>query len=367
MKITIPTKQLIEGLNKLDKLKGKLELPILKHVLLSASNDGVITLTKTDTESTIKVTLQGADVEETGSIILPSSTIKLIKKIKDDYITIKNDKITTDKRNLNFIHLDIENYPEQKSYAPASDIELFTTTDKELKRLLEVKYAMGKDEEKPTLNAICFKGSDVVAVNRFKLSKRVGEYENSITDELILNSNTVNILDKLIKGKTDDKVYVSAYKGNGTICKFMTFKFNDVEVTGRLVDGSYTKYNSIIPEEYNLKSIVNTSELVEELDFAKNIETDKTKIIELNIQDDNMTIKCNGLSETVTSKINTINEFKNNDKNFDIAFNIKYITDALKIYKGDKVGLHFGSMVSPCVITNDYKNLELVLPIRIAR
>jgi len=366
MKITIPTKQLIEGLNKLDKLKGKLVVfPILEHVLLSASNNETVTLTKTDMESTIKVTLQGVDVEETGSIILPSSTIKLIKKIKDDYITIEDNKITTDKRNLNFIHLDIENYPEQKSYAPASDIELFTTTDKELKRLLEVKYAMGKDEEKPILNSICFKGSDVVAVDGFKLSKRVGEYENSITDELIVNSNTVNILDKLIKGKTDDKVYVSAYKGDGTICKFMTFKFNNVEVTGRLLDGSYIKYNSMIPEEYNLKSIVDASELLEELDFAKNIHTDKTKIIELNIQDDNMTIKCNGLSETATSKINTINEFKNNDKNFNIAFNINYISDALKIYKGDKIGLHFKSMLSPCVITNDYKNLELVCPYRI--
>lgn len=367
MKITIPTKQLIEGLNKLDKLKGKSELPILEHVLLSASNDGIVTLTKTDIESTIKVTLQGADVEETGSIILPSSTIKLIKKIKDNYITIENDKITTDKKNLKFTHFDTESYPEQKSYAPTSDIELFITTDKELKRLLEVKYAMGKDEVRPTLNAICFKGSDVVAVDGFKLSKRVGDYENSITDELILNSNTVNILDKLTKGKTDYKVDVLAYKGDSAVCKFMTFKFDNVEVTGRLLDGSYIKYNSIIPEEYNLKSIVDASELLEELDFAKNIETDKINIIELNIQDNNMTIKCNGLSDTVTSKINTINEFKNNDKNFDIAFNINYISDALKIYKGDKIGLHFGIMVSPCIVTNDYKNLELILPIKIAR
>ena len=51
----------------------------------------------------------------------------------------------------------------------------------------------------------------------------------------------------------------------------------------------------------------------------------------------------------------------------DIAFNVKYITDVLRVLEGESMVMKFNSGVSPCIIepADNQNALYMVLPVRL--
>jgi DNA polymerase III subunit beta len=412
MKVEIGTKVLKNTLKIISKVKNNTMNPDLNNILVDVLGD-VVTFIKSNNETTIIKSIPGFSYDN-GVIILPEEMIDIIKKLSDDYIILSDEIITAGSKTIKFNHYNVRDYAYSSSI---NESLAFITTQKELHRMLEVKYAIGEDPTRPILLGICFNGNETCALDGYRLSKRKGEYSsNSI---FVVNKNTIEILDNILKVDSEEPVEVY-YDGSK-----VRFDLGNLDVIGETLTGEFIKYKSIIPEDFNYISTIESENLKKELGFIKGI---NSNILKMNFTQDNLSlimdhckeeydlkasedrtkelqekayeeykikyniwaakkkevekkkkpfkVKCPEEKIIRTQRVYTnvpVAEIKSNvschtklelDKEeFRIAVNPKYLIEAASAYDG-QVDFKMTNAVSPIVITQDGENLELVLPVR---
>ena len=404
MKITVSTNQLKSMLKVMDKIKDK-ELTKFSDILVK-TNGGDSQFIKTNDETTIVYNCKYS-VEDDGQVIIPLETMKLIKKIKENSVTITDKELLTDRKKISY------KAEESATINTYENIEkVFEVSQRELLRMLEVTYAVAQDNTRPILTGVCFNKNETCTLDGFRLSLRKSrEYENNFT--FIVNQYSIEILKSILSASDD---IVEVYFNGTDMTKFVV---GDTIVIAKCLEGEFIKYNSIISNEYFIKSTVKANELFEEIDFIRN--ADKSNVIKTIFTDNhklilkgNQTIekyseelsnkKMNEIQKQydaeyevklkqwqqkgrkgkaperkiakfkkvydnipmaeINSEINAINELDNKDT-FEIAYNPRYMAEALKLYD-ENVELRMTSCVNPIVVTEDIdKGLELVLPVRI--
>ena len=416
MKTEISTNDFKSMLKIMDKIKDK-ELEEATQLLVIANDDNTKFI-KSNSETTI-VYKTNNYIMENGQVVLPLETAELIKKLKEDSLTISDKKINTDKKEISFSELDnitINTYDNIE--------QIFSVSQKELLRMLDGTYCMAKDDTRPILRGMNFNKNEICSLDGYRLCLRVSkEYNNDKT--FTVNGDSILILKSILKD--NDNIVNVFYDSESNVVKF---EINDITVIAKCLEGDFIKYSSIIPDEYRTKAIVNPKELLEELQFIS--EADQRSYTKFEFGEDKITLKGSQCKKVlnddksyknqaerqkpldreynekydewakkkqkaeakkiqfntkepqrkfakfekiydlvpvneIKSELNSINELYKYDLNsnneFEIAFNPSYIIDALKLYN-DKVEIRMTSNISPAVVTVDGDNLELVLPVR---
>ncbi|GAA0122231.1 DNA polymerase III subunit beta [Clostridium faecium] len=272
---------------------------------------------------------------DNGQTIINRSVLKLLSK--DTKVTITDDIIITGNRKIKYIPSKLV---DMKINA---ENHLTTITIDELKHLLNCSYAMSKDEIRPILNGICINKNEFIALDRYRLALRKGDFE--IKEPVIVTADLIKVIKK-VKYECDVKIY---YNDN-----YVKFKFGDLEIVGYRQQGNYINYNSIIPEDYNTKVTLKIKPI---LDILKDYKKNKFKVVDLDFQNDKLIIKANNDIATIEESI----DIELQGKPLEISFNPDYLIDAFKNY--DNATLELINCVSPIVIKENNK-LDLVLPVR---
>ena len=140
------------------------------------------------------------------------------------------------------------------------------------------------------------------------------------------------------------------------------FEFNNYQIILKTLNGEYLDYEKFFSNEYSLKIKLNRKDLLNSL--KRNhflLKNENNKRSKLNIIDDKLIIKSNTHDYDLYEEIN-INILEG--KNFKIAFNVKFLIDALKVIEDDEIFMEFRTELSPCtIIGKDYK--YLILPLKI--
>ncbi|MGH4125613.1 MAG: hypothetical protein ACREV6_22095 [Clostridium sp.] len=412
MNIELDLFKLKETLKALSKLKCNLFLT----GIVTKTVRNTITFSKSNSDTTMNISLDCISYGGDERFVLPSGIVELIKKIKEDNLTLMDNQIKAGNKIIKFSATG----PSQPEDLFRGDL-LFTTTEKELHRMLEVKYAMAQDDTRPTLCGLFFNNNETCAIDGYRVSVRKGNYESSA--KFVLNKNTVEILDSTLDYKSDNEVHVYTDDKQENV----KFEIGNIEIVGKILQGEFIKYKNIIPEEHFYVSIIDMGKLKNELEFINGV---KTKHIQLNFTENKLTLltsQCKEEFDKQTSEIKTKelqvqahNDYKEKyniwatkkakaeknkkefklkcpeeknikvqkvyslvpvadikievdcDTKFDdssksefrIAVNSKYLSECLKTYT-DKVEFRMSACVNPIVITQDGDNLEMVLPIRI--
>lgn len=343
MKVLLETEELIKAIKILDKIKGDL-------TVVTALNASSVNLIKADGSSTLIKSIDSQVVQD-GRIAIPKETVNLIKKLQPGEVTLTDTKIETETRTIQF--------EPTTTYMSTDDFsmweEAFRTTESELHRMIEVKYAAAQDEVRPMLNGVYFNQNETCALDGFRLSIRKGSYSSD--KSFVVNKKTIEVLDSILDTKLDREVVVTVS------ANLVTFNLpGEVELVGRLLEGTPIKYEQILPREFNVISKIDVKALKDEINF---IGSSKPKIVKMKFTEE--LLELNTLSSlgglTGILKCSTI--FNNSDGEFAIAFNPKYIREALKNYKED-IEFRFNGCASPLIITKDGKNLEMILPVRMS-
>jgi DNA polymerase-3 subunit beta len=419
MNIELSTRDFKNMLKVTDRIKSLEDVEDLKGIVVNTL-DNKTQFIKSNLETTIIYTTEPTDVKSLGTVTLPIQTAEIIKKIKENYLIITDDSIKTERKEIKYNRLGstlekINTYDNME--------KIFSTTQNELLRMLEVSYATAQDETRPILTGIYFFQNETCALDGYRMSVRKSEQYNS-KSKFVVNKNSIEIL-KAILNNTDDIVNVF-YNNDNTVVKFELDNNNtNIKIIAKCLEGEFIRYEQIIPDEYNNTSIIKPQELQEELEFI--MEADQRGFIKTVFTEDKVILKGNQCkevySEDKSNKLMREKQYKldqdynekmkewkekktkaqkNNkpfntkqpekkeakfkkmyelfpvsdiiseikaenileDKEFVIAYNPRYMVDAMKQYK-DKVEIRMSSRVSPIVITIDNENLELVLPVRL--
>lgn len=402
MKIEVSTYELNRSLKVLSKVKGE-------NNGFNIIADRDITVVRMDTDTTITIKLDGY-VMERGSTVFPMELISLIKKLPVDNLTISNDSIGAESRIIRFLPIEAQGLPKLDGGE-----SIFSTTGKELRRMLKVKYSWAQDEIRPVLAGVCFNCGEACALDGYRLSLRKSDFNTDRPYSFVVNRNSIEILDSVLNNYEG---YVFVSKAG----EFARFQIGNIEIIGRIVPGEFINYKNIISYDHRYIAKFNIPELRREMDFIKGIDTDVLRLefneSKLNFRtnqvvktfdkeaSDNATAEARNkahydymeklksweskkaiadkkkkpfnakVPEEKTVKPQTVYsnrtvaeitgsvgcDFNSKDV-FKIHVNPKYIIEAIANYE-DFVEFQMTTCVSPIIITQDGKDLELVLPVR---
>ncbi|WP_346890710.1 DNA polymerase III subunit beta [Clostridium sp. UBA3887] len=274
-------------------------------------------------------------VEQKGKTLISRQVLQSLPT--NGELTITEDTLECGNRKISY-------KPNRCYVEPISNFKDIATINREIfNDLIEVEYALAKDETRPTLTAVCISGNEFVALDGFRIAIRKSNEIN--IEETLLPGKLIKTYKK-IKGKVNEVTILEAEKN-------VALKIGNVVIVVTKLLGDYIKYKSVIPTEFSRKAEINSKELLSLLKSYKKVE-----YVILNFTEKELKITAKNETLTIEDKLDC--KFKG--ENLEIAFNHKYLMETIKHY--ENLTMKFNSNTDPVVITNEYKT-DLVLPVRI--
>jgi DNA polymerase-3 subunit beta len=245
----------------------------------------------------------------------------------------------------------------------SEQLQTLSLPQRDFRSLLKLaEFAMAQQDIRYYLNGMLLvidKGSlQAVATDGHRLSWAsiavTGDYARQ---EVILPRKTVLELSKLL---ADDDAPVTI----DILANQARFRFGNVELVSKVVDGKFPDYNRVIPQGHTKLFVLDRAELLSALQRAAILSNEKFRGVRLVLGDGELKIICtNSEQEEAEEQL----EVDYRGEALDIGFNITYLLDVLQNTGSDKVALAFGDANSSALVTmpgrDDYK--YVVMPMRI--
>src|SRR6476469_4834909 len=142
------------------------------------------------------------------------------------------------------------------------------------------------------------------------------------------------------------------------------FRFGNVELVSKVVDGKFPDYNRVIPTGHTKKIELERATLLSALQRAAILSNEKFRGVRLVLGEGQLRIICTNSEQEEAEEELPVGY---SGDALDIGFNITYLLDVLANVGADKVHLAFGDANSSALVTlperDDYK--YVVMPMRI--
>ena len=373
MKVTCLQENLIRGLQIAGRgVSTRTTLPILSNVLLRTES-GRLRLTATNLEVGINCWV-AAKVEDEGSITvpaklftdfvssLPPGPIELSRNVRIKTVHIKSGPFEA-----NLKGLDAEEYPLIPGIPEKPTTRMAQSV---LRRMVhEVAFVAATDDSRPVLTGVLttFEGQEVVmaAADPYRLSVRRGPLLAAVPErvEAIIPAKSLFEVERILED-TDDavEIYITPNKSQ------IIFHTEEVDLVSRIIEGQFPNYKQVIPSSSQTTVIVQRDELLKATRLASYFARDAANIVRFQIDP-------SGSAPLVVSA--TAAEVGDNTGRIDatvqgqptaIAFNSRFVQDALASLTAPEIKLELGGPLAPGVIkiTEDEDTyLHVVMPLRI--
>lgn len=372
MKFIIERELLLETLQNVSKgLSQKTPMPVLTGIKIIVE-DEKITFITTNKEIAVKIELEKSSKVEllsSGDCVVPGKYfIDIVRKAEGKEIEFtlfeKNSiKIISDRSDFTLIAYDKTNYP-MTNFESNSEPVIFDS--KELKQIIkQTSFACATSESRIVLTGINFKAENgdlsIVATDSFRLAKKNAK----IAEEAKFKANIPSkALDELSKIISDESLFVKVYLENSKAI----FEYKNIIFVTRLIEGNYPDTTSLFPKESLFIAEFNRSELINAVDRASLFTSlDNLSIVKFNFSENSKVEISSNSSEIgkVVEEIYLVNQLEN--INFQIAFSIRYLLEALKSFDKETVTFAFTGEIKPTIIKESGNNelTQLLLPVRV--
>ena len=372
MKLTITPEALTATLAVAQPvIKRSSTLPDLEMVLLEAHTDGGLTISGTDLETRAWHTV-AAEIHEAGSVCLPPSRLIdfLAAVVADDPITLSVDEnhkaeLRSGTTRARVAGIDAERFPAGvNSEEPAFDA---TFTAGELAAVVGgVLHAVAPDESRPVLAGVMVKIADgtltLAAADGYRLSLRtldVGAPDLTV----IAHGKGLARIARPLSGATSARVMVDARQANLLV---------DSEVgcwSVRLIEGQFPDFNRIIPRDPPIAVLFNRDDMLRVLKLVGKIDDTATGyMVRFNVQDGQIEVRA-GTPTSDQEADAVVGATLERGSGISIAFNAKYLGDALAALDSARVRLELVKADSPALLRSSDGGtaLEVLMPMHIAR
>lgn len=377
MKLTMTRHALNEAIQQVSKaVAARTTIPILSGIKIEATYSG-ITFTASDTDISIQsfIPLETSEftiatIERTGSIVLPAKFfVEMVKKLPHEQVQIEvGDRFQTMIRSgstdIQLAGLDPEEFPILPS---VSEDETISVPGDLLRDMIRhTVFAVSTNESSPILTGILWSLEEglfkFVATDRHRLAKSSISVDASDMhlSNIVISGKTLSELAKLIP---DQNTTVDIVVADNQIL----FKLDNVLFYSRMLDGTYPDTSKIIPETFKTELILKTRQLSEAIDRAYLLSREeKTNIVRLATLDDGRSIEISSSSSEIGKVTEQLETVELTGDPLRIAFNSKFMLDALKVIESEELFIGFTGAMSPIIIRpRDHdQSLHLILPYR---
>ena len=370
MKFFVKKEDLYNGIKIVERATSMKALqPVLLNILIETVDKGTIRLVATDLDLTV-VALVDAQVEEEGRITLPSKTLnEIVSKLGDKLITFDMNEgenvvnITCQNSKFDIIGISANEFPPEVYNVETDEANSFDIAIKPLtKAVRQAGFAAANYESSNLLSGIvCDISGETLEIastdgNRLARVREKIENKDGRTSQLIIPSKTLNEFIKMSAFIEEETVKLYTERTKLII--------KSVRTMTRLLEGQYPKYNQLIPNESPKEALVSVSSLISALERVSIMVNDKTSIVKLAFSQGKLKLSADtpdsGKSEEEL-------EIVYNSEDLDIAFNYKFVLEALKNMDCDNVKIGLNTSLSATVLRPDCEDdfVCLIMPVQI--
>jgi DNA polymerase-3 subunit beta len=340
-------------------------LPILANVLLEQRN-GQLHVTATDLEMQITAVAELAGKDGNATTVGARKLQDLLRALPDDAqlnVDATGSKMTVraGRSRFNLQTLAASDYP--RISVGQEQLQTLTLAQREFRALIKLaEFAMAQQDIRYYLNGMLLvidKGSlQAVATDGHRLSwASIAIGGDDARAEVILPRKTVLELSKLLEDS-------SAPVTIDLLANQARFRFGNVELVSKVVDGKFPDFNRVIPTGHGKRIELERATLLSALQRAAILSNEKFRGVRLVLGEGQLRIICTNSEQEEAEEELPVGY---SGEPLDIGFNITYLLDVLSNIEAEKVHFAFGDANSSALVTlperDDYK--YVVMPMRI--
>lgn len=357
-------------------LSPRTTVPVLGGLLIRASEEGAVTLSGFDYETSARTTIEsqpGEDYVAGEALVngrLLADITRTLPKNSNVKVEIRDNKlhIEAGSANFNLALMPVGEYPE----LPAMPAIAGTVDGHEFARAVsQVSIAASKDDTLPILTGVRMEieGDTItlLATDRYRLALRDLKWQPtdaSISTAALVKAKTMSDVAKTLGAAGDLSLALSDTH------ELIGFESEQRRTTSVLVDGEYPKIRSLFPENTPVHAVVRKADL---LDAARRVSlvAERNTPVRLAFVQGSVTLDAGTGEEAQATE--TINGIQLHGEDITVAFNPSYLSEGLSSFDSEFVRFSFTHPSKPVVIsaqsdplgedTKDY--LYLLMPIRL--
>ena len=368
MNFTCSRKDLVEAFNVVSKaVSSKPQMPILSGIYMKAEGS-TLELQANNFEMGI-ITKIPVNTEDPGEIVVTGKYLQeVVRKLSGETVNIAHDEaqhianIKSDTANFKLLSMSSEDFPKVKSPETFSTFSIRASTLKNLIR--KTAYACANEEVRPIFTGCCLElaGNSVsmIATNTHRLAIMKDTLDAELENlTFVVPSKTLWELFRMLDASDpSNSVTIDCSRKN------ISFTFDNIFMTSRLIDGQFPPYDKVIPKTAETTATIKVSEMMEAVDrvalISKETEYNTIRFIftqeGVNISSDSPEV--GRAEEQISAKIE--------GADIDISFNVKYIVDVLKVIDSEECVIKLNKPLSPVDIREKDRDdfIYVVTPVR---
>ena len=367
MKIICTQENLNKGLGAASHIASRnVTLPILNNILIKASK-GMIKLMATNLEMGISAVIRGK-IEREGEVTIQARLIA-------DYINLlprENVELNLEGDNLN---IRCGNYKTFIKGLAAGDFPLIPEIEKKgeivieagdlKKAIAQVMFAVTLDEARPEISGVYFSFSGktltMVGTDSYRLAEKKVNLKNGETENknIIVPLKTIQEVYRILSDDFGNEVGLFVNHNQ------ILFRFNEVELISRLIEGQYPDYQQILPDNAKTQAKVNINDFMRVIKSASLFCKPGINDVKLAVLGEKKSIIVASLNSSVGENVVNVEAEVSGEDN-EAVFNFRYLLDGLNNLDVAEVNLELISGNAPGVLkpAGDATYLYVVMPIR---
>lgn len=373
MKFTIDRSVFLKALSHGQSVvERRTTVPILSHVLLSATPMGVSLIT-TDTDLALIETVSATVIEPGATTVSAQMLFDIVRKLPESSSIELSLSTETGQ-----VHLKAGRSRFNLSYLPAEDFpqltqgELpihFTLPSATFKKLLDrAKFAMSTEETRYYLNGIHLHALErdgqkflrSVATDAHRLAYIEVPLPTGAENMpgIIVGRKTITEVRKLVdEATTEVSISLSPTR--------IEFAFENAVLSSRLIDATYPEYEKAIPLGNDKTAIVDAKAFAAAVDRVATVSNDKVRAIKVNLT--NNALMLSAASHDLGSATEEMAIDFPHETPIEIGFNARYLLDIAQQIDEDEAQVLLANGDAPAIIKgiNDQEATYVLMPMRV--
>ncbi|GAB4217668.1 MAG: DNA polymerase III subunit beta [Synechococcales cyanobacterium] len=335
-------------------VSSKPTLPILSHILLEAdAATGMVALTGFDMNLGIRTSFQ-ADVTESGSLTLPARLLMdMVNRLPsgapvsleqpEDETTITISCLTGQ---YQVRGLPADDYPTLPEIV--SDEKVPLAVQHWLEGISQTLFAASSDESKQVLTGVH------ITLNQEHLEFAATDGHRLALVQIPLAAPLDSPLDLTLPGRTLKELekLLNSAKTNDLALQFdpsqAQLLLPNQTLTSRLLDGQYPNYHLLLPSQFERTITVDRKALIESLERIAIFAEQKNNIVRFYLNSDLQSLDMAVDAPDVGTGRESLVMQMSGDS-LEIAFNVKYLLEALKVMATQSVKIQLNGANQPVI------------------
>jgi DNA polymerase III subunit beta len=377
MKFTVQRDDFYLAVNSVQRATAtRVIQPILANILIECeSSTAPLKLSATDLDFSLQTSLN-AEISVAGRATLSAKKLsEILAKLPSKAMVqfeidpvVQSCHISCGSSVFDMRTLPAEEFPSIPVIDSTTAIEL--SLPALVQCIKQTEFAASKTDTNNILGGIFFKLSpdmlDLVSTDGSRLARRKEQLQGLTLTETVTAIIPARTLQEFMKlaqtnsGEQTDTALIAIQNGQVFLS---TTRFNAVS---RLLDGQYPRYEQLIPRECKLQAKMNRSALTAALERTAVMANERTSIVRMTLSQGQLVLAADTPDVGNSKDMMPIHYEASED--LTIAFNFRFVLDALKVMDGEDVLMETNGALAPTLFKDAATPdayLCLVMPVQV--